>query len=250
MTDEHIQVADEGAVRRITMDRAPKKNALTGGMYRAIAAAIDEAGAEGSGIRVLVLAGSEGIFTAGNDLNDFLAADEDDFAASAPGTFLRALTSTTLPVVAAVDGAAVGVGTTLLLHCEVVYVTERARLTLPFVSLGLCPEAASSLLLPAAIGQIRAARSLLLGEPITAREAVDWGLATAMVGVDELAATATAAAERLAALDPDAVRTTKRLLRAPATDVADRMAEEGREFNRLLRGEEFRRVAGAFVKRG
>lgn len=247
MSSDEIRVDRQGAVVRITIDRPAKKNALTGAMYAAMAEAIDEAGAEGSGVGAIILTGTGGMFTAGNDLNDFLAAG-DALAEEAPvSAFLRAITTTTVPLVAAVDGVAVGVGATLLLHCDAVYVTSGAKLLFPFVKLGLVPEAASTLLLPAAVGQIRAARAMLLGEPVSGAEAVEWGLATALVVAGDLLDTATATAERFCALSPDAVRTTKRLLRSPAEPMADRMAEEGREFARLLEGDAFKQAAAAIV---
>lgn len=247
MAIDDIRVDRRGAVVHLTIARPAKKNALTGAMYGEIADTLDAAGAEGSGVGAVVIAGTDGVFTAGNDLNDFLAQDEQPFEENPATRFLRAISTTTVPVVAAVDGIAVGVGATLLLHCDVVYVTDRARLTFPFVQLGLVPEAASTLLLPAAVGQVRAARALLLGEPVSGAEAVEWGIATGLVPSDELLTTAGEAAERLSSLSTDAVRTTKRLLRSPVEPVADRMAVEGREFGRLLQGDDFKQAASAIL---
>jgi enoyl-CoA hydratase/carnithine racemase len=249
MTSEHIRVERQGSVVHVAIDRPSKKNALTGDMYLAVAEAIEGAGTDDSGVGAVVIAGGDGVFTAGNDLNDFLAHDDSSIEETPATRFLRAISTTPVPLVAAVDGIAVGVGATLLLHCDVVYVTDRTRLTFPFVQLGLIPEAASTMLLPAAVGPVRAAKALLLGDPVTGAEAVQWGLATELVEPGELAATAGRAADRLASLSHDAVRTAKRLLRSPAEPVADRMATEGRDFARLLAGDDFKQAAAAVLGR-
>lgn len=228
------------------MARPAKKNALTAGMYLALAEAIDEASAEGSGIAAVVVTGEGDVFTAGNDLADFLAPS-GEFAESPPSVFLRALREATVPLVAAVNGPAVGVGATMLLHCDAVHLSHRARLVFPFVQLGLVPEAASTMLLPARIGHLRAARALLLAEPIQPADAVALGLAT---GVAEDVVTAAGEdAARFAAMPGDAVRTTKRLLRTPPGPMADRMNAEGAEFARLLGSDAFRQAASAIIGR-
>ena len=203
-------------VTLIEIARPEKKNALTMAMYDAMAVAIAGAQAEAT-VRALLITGQPGKFTAGNDLADFMAhppSGED----SPVFRFMRALSGCEKPVVAAVTGAAVGIGTTMLLHCDLVYVAEDARLSMPFVSLGLVPEFASSLLLPRLMGRVVASEKLLLGEPFTGAEAVALGLANKALPAGDVLQHAQGIARRFTLLAPGAVRESKRLLRAPLSD--------------------------------
>jgi enoyl-CoA hydratase/carnithine racemase len=218
MTTNHIAVAREGAVQRIQLNRPEKKNAITIEMYAALADAIATAEADRS-VRLMLLHGAGDAFCAGNDLQDFLVNPPHDEAS--PGfRFLRVISHATKPLVAAVHGAAVGIGTTMLLHCDLVYAAESALFHLPFVNLGLCPASASTVLLPALAGYPRAAELLMLGEPFGAAKARDVGLVTDVVSEAELLAVATAVAEKLADKPPGALKITKQLLRR--VDAANR----------------------------
>ncbi len=214
-----IKTSMADGVTTIEIARPEKKNALTMAMYDAMAAAIAGAQADAA-VRALVITGQPGIFTAGNDLADFMAhppSGED----SPVFRFMRALSGCEKPVVAAVTGAAVGIGTTMLLHCDLVYVAEDARLSMPFVSLGLVPEFASSLLLPRLMGRVAASEKLLLGEPFTGAEAVALGLANKALPSGEVLKHALGIAQRFTLVAPGAVRESKRLLRAPLSDRID-----------------------------
>jgi enoyl-CoA hydratase/carnithine racemase len=214
-----IKTTTTDGVSLIEIARPEKKNALTLAMYEALAAALAGAQSEPA-VRALVITGQPGIFTAGNDLADFMArppSGED----SPVFRFMRALSGFEKPVVAAVTGAAVGIGTTMLLHCDLVYVAEDARLSMPFVSLGLVPEFASSLLLPRLMGRAQASEKLLLGEPCTGAEAVALGLANKALPAGEVLAYALGIARRFTQLAPGAVRESKRLLRAPLRERID-----------------------------
>ena len=239
-----ITVRDHAGVREVAIDRPAKRNALTRAMYDAMAAAL--AGAAGAGARAVWLHGSAECFTAGNDIGDFAQARPGE--RSAAMAFLGALLDCPTPIVASVNGAAVGIGTTLLLHCDLAYASAGARLQLPFVNLGLCPEAASSLLLPACAGSKLAAELLLLGQPFDAATALRAGLLNAVLP-DAAAADAMgrAQAEALAAKAPDALAASRALLRRWQKEAVVRaMREEGVEFARLLHGPEAREALAAF----
>jgi enoyl-CoA hydratase/carnithine racemase len=236
-------------VATIEIARLEKKNALTAAMYAAMAEAIVNAGQDAS-VRALLITGQPGIFTSGNDLEDFMQrppAGPD----SPVYRFMQALLGCEKPVVAAVTGAAVGIGTTMLLHCDLVYVSDEARLAMPFVGLGLVPEYASSLVVPALMGHAKAAEKLMLGEPFTGAEAVDCGIANAVLPASEVVNHARRMAERFNALPPSAVRETKRLLRGGA--VRERidavMAEEGALFTQRLRSPEAMEAFQAFFQK-
>jgi enoyl-CoA hydratase/carnithine racemase len=196
-------------------------------------------------VRVVVLSGEGAAFSAGNDLEDFLERPPHT-EGTASSRFLDSLATGTKPVVAAVHGFAVGIGTTMLLHCDLVYAAEGTRFHLPFVPLGLVPEAGSSLLLPLRIGPARAAEMLLLAEPLTADEAFKAGLVTRVFSEASLLVEARRRAERLAALPPDAVRETRALLRSGREQVRDRMRFEARVFGERLRSKEARDAIEAF----
>jgi enoyl-CoA hydratase/carnithine racemase len=221
-----ILVRPSGPTLEITLNRPEKKNALTRTMYQDIVEAFRMA-ENNPAIRVLLITGAGDSFTAGNDIGDFQAraasASEDKLHAS---PFLDALSSLTKPLVAAVNGQAIGVGTTMLAHADLVVAVHTARFVMPFTSLGLVPEAASSLLFPRLIGHQRASALLLLGEPIDAATAHEWGLVNRVTSADELMQTARGFANRLAELPATAVRQTKRLLKHGHPDVPGRIAEE------------------------
>jgi enoyl-CoA hydratase/carnithine racemase len=206
-----IKTAILNGVYTIEIARPEKKNALTGAMYTGMAEALDAARADGS-VRSVLITGQPGIFTSGNDLEDFMKRS-GSVQESPARVFMNALIGCDKPVVAAVTGAAIGIGTTMLLHCDFVYVSDEARLSMPFVSLGLVPEFASSLLVPQLMGQRKAAEKLMLGDPFTGAEAVDLGIATSVLPAAEVAPHARRVAERFNSLPPGAVRATKRLMR-------------------------------------
>ncbi len=250
MTDT-IAVTDQHGARLIRMDRPQKKNALTLAMYAAMAEAI-RSGEQDDAVLNFVIAGVPGAFCAGNDLNDFLTlgaaggSGADSLANSPILAFIDAIMRATKPVIAAVDGVAVGIGTTMLLHCDLVYATPSARFQLPFVNLGLVPEAASSILLPRLVGHQKAAEMVLLGQSFDAAAAHGFGLVNAIIGAEELLDHALAVSAALAAKPQGAIRRTKALLKADLETVAERNALEARQFNECLRSDELREAVSAF----
>ena len=249
MTD-HIGNELTGGVLTLTLNRPEKKNALTRAMYEALGEAIDGAG-HNSLVRCILIQAEGDVFTAGNDLGDFAAANRGEPGDAPRGggnPLLVALARATTPIVAAVNGRAVGVGTTMLLHCDLVFVSDDALLTTPFVNLALVPEAASSLTLPARIGHARAFSMFVLGEAVDARKAVDWGIANAVCPRAELRARAHAAADAIAARPASAVRLTKALMRDPA-GLAARMEIEGTHFAAQLKSAEAREAFAAFAEK-
>ncbi len=247
-----IKTATLNGVATVEIARPEKKNALTMAMYQAMADAIDAAKADAA-VRALLITGQPGIFTSGNDLEDFMQrppGSGSDSDGSPVFAFMRALLACDKPVVAAVTGAAIGIGTTMLLHCDLVYVSDEARLAMPFVGLGLVPEFASSLLLPQRIGQARAAEKLLLGEPFTGADAVDMGLANAVLPAGEVMHHARRVAERFNALPPGAVRDAKKLLRGPQTEaILKTIRAEGELFAARLRSPEAKEAFQAFFQK-
>jgi enoyl-CoA hydratase/carnithine racemase len=246
MTD-HVLVSDADGVRTITLNRADKRNALTAAMYATMADALQSA--PDAGLRVILFQGAGGFFTGGNDIGDFLAnppSTED-----APVfRFLFNLATMPLPLVAAVEGMAVGVGTTMLLHCDLVYAAPDARLHVPFVDLGLVPEAASSILMPRTMGHAQAARMLMLGEPLGAEEALATGILSGVVPAGELAAHALAKARALAAKPVNALRQTKALMRPAQAEVLATMKKEAGIFGACLRSPEAMAAFQAFMNKG
>ncbi len=235
-----------GAVATIGLRRPQKKNALTAAMYEALADALEAAEADRE-VRAILFHGTPEAFTAGNDLNDFLARPPSDEEAPV-FRFLRAVAGAANPLVAAVNGPAVGIGTTLLLHCDLVYAGEDARFQLPFTRLGLVPEFASTYLLPLVAGYQRAAELLLLGEPFDAARALEAGFVTRVVPAAQAFDAALEAAQKLAALPAAAVRGTKALLkRAHRAAVEAQLAAEGCEFRRLLSEPAAREAFAAFL---
>ncbi len=223
----------EGAVMTLTINRVDKKNSLTAAMYSAMADAI-EAAQQDSGIRAFVIQGHETVFSAGNDISDFL--NKPPSAADAPVfRFLRGISTFSKPVVAAVCGPAVGIGTTMLLHCVLIYAGDNAAFSLPFVNLGLCPEAASSFLVPQLMGYPRAAEALLLGEPFRVESALEMGLINRIVPPGEANALAQQQAHKLATKPLSSLIETKRLMKkGNAGVIAERIAEEAASFGRML----------------
>jgi enoyl-CoA hydratase/carnithine racemase len=244
---EDIIIAVADGVMRITMNRAAKKNALTGPMYDAMTAAMEKADASDD-IRAIMLEGSGGAFTAGNDLGDFLATatrGEENRA----GHFIRKIATLDTPVVAAVDGVAVGVGTTLLFHCDLVYATPAAKFRMPFLDLGLVPEAASSILAPMRFGMAKASEYILLAEAFGPQEARNLGLINSIVEPDTLAATAMEAARKLAGKPPAALRAARRLMRGDRKDIVAAMDREMVAFGEALRSPEAKAAFMAFLSK-
>ena len=236
------------SILRIQINRPEKKNALTVAMYAEMAAALDR-GAHDPAVRVILIHGHPQVFSSGNDLVDFMR-DPPTGEDRPVFQFLRAIASAAKPVVAAVNGPAVGIGTTMLLHCDFVYAGEGTRFQLPFVNLALVPEAASSLLFPATIGYQRAAELFLLGEPFTAGKARDYGLVTEVVADGEELNAAQATARKLAAKPPAALRLTKMLMKKSMADaVAKQMGEEGVHFGHQLRSPEAAEAFKAFFEK-
>jgi len=248
---EHVLSELSGGVLTLTINRPEKKNALTRAMYQALADGIDGAG-DDPDVRCVLIQANGDMFTAGNDLGDFAAVNAGDPTASQArqggNPLLIALGRAKTPLVAAVHGRAVGVGVTMLLHCDLVYVAEDVLLTTPFVNLALAPEAASSLLLPARIGHARAFSMFVLGEAVDGKTAAAWGIANAAVPAADLRAKAHAAAEAIAARAPASVTGTKALMRdAPA--IAAQMEKEGKIFAAQLKSPEAKEAFAAFAQK-
>lgn len=243
-----IKTATAAGVATLEIARPEKKNALTLAMYEAMTQAVNAASADPA-VRALLIVGQPGIFTSGNDLEDFMRRPpigED----SPVFRFMQTLARFDKPAVAAVTGAAVGIGTTMLLHCDLVYVSDEARLAMPFTALGLVPEFASSLLVPLLMGRAKAAEKLLLGDPFTGAEAVELGIANAVLPAAEVAPHARRMAERFNAMPAGAVRDTKRLLRAPFSEQIERaIKEEGRIFVERVRSPEAMEALQAFFQK-
>ena len=246
---DHIKLERKGAVLCLTIARPEKKNALTAAMYEAMVAAITAADAD-AGTRAIVIAGSGGVFTAGNDIADFLsAATAPGSVAQSPQAFITTIATCVTPLVAAIDGLAIGVGTTLMLHCDLVYASPGAKFRMPFVDLALVPEAASSLLLPQRIGMAKASEFLMLGEGFDAVEALRLGLVNAIVEPELLMAHACAMAEKLAAKPAAALAATRRLLRGDVQQVAARIETEMQAFRAAMQSPEARRIFSSFLNK-
>lgn len=241
----HLKIEREGAVLCVIFDRPDKKNALTGAMYKAATEALRQAQSDPS-IGAVVFSGAGGMFTAGNDIGDFLeaAGGSEEFPAF---TFIKTLAASETPLVAAIDGVAIGIGATMTLHCDLVYVAPGTLFRMPFVDLGVVPEAASSLLLPRRVGMAKAVELLALCEPYGAEDALRLGLANAIVPADELRAFAIKRAGQLAAKPRAALAATRRLLRGDLKDIEERIEEEVRLFYLAVRSEEARAAFTAFL---
>jgi len=243
-----IKTAVVNGVATIEIARPEKKNAISAAMYEALAEALRSA-QDDAAVRAVLISGQPGIFTSGNDLEDF--ASRPPRSADSPAfKFMKALIDVDKPVVAAVTGAAIGIGTTMLLHCDFVYVSDEARLAMPFVSLGLVPEFASSFVFPQLVGRVKAAEKLMLGEPFSAQDAVDMGIANAVLPAGEVLNHARSIAERFNALPPGAVRETKKLMRrADADQVLQAIAVEGQVFGARLQSPEAKEAFSAFFQK-
>ena len=245
---EHIRTENHGGILSLTMARPDKKNALTNAMYGALADAI-EAAENDPTVRVVLIRGEGDMFTAGNDVGEFAAIASGGVQGERHvSRFLRSLARSSRPLVAAVQGRAVGIGTTMLLHCDLIVLAENALLSTPFVSLALVPEAASSLLMPLRIGYARAYEMFALGEPVDASSALAWGLANRVVPLEKLDAEARAFAMRLARQPAGAVATTKRLMRNPEALMTQILAESA-QFAARLKTVEAREAFTAFAER-
>jgi len=244
-----ILVTDDGPIRTVRMNRPEKKNALTLAMYDAMAAAIEEAGTRGE-TRCLLIAGTPQAFCAGNDIGDFMQMAAQGGGLGAPILrFLHALARCEKPLVAAVAGNAVGVGATMLLHCDHVVVADNARLSTPFIALGLVPEAASSLIAPKLMGQARAFSLLVMGRALSAEAAEAAGIVNTIVPAAELDAAALAAAREIAALPAQGVLIARRLMRGAADEVVARIDEEAEAFRQRLASPEAKAAFAAFLSR-
>jgi enoyl-CoA hydratase/carnithine racemase len=246
MSVEEVQCSTQDRILTIRLNRAGKKNALTRVMYTAMADALNAA-ASNPEVRVVVLAGQLECFSAGNDLVDFMQSPPGIKGAPV-GAFMEALSNFPKPVVAAPCGIAVGIGVTLLLHCDLVYAGEQTKFNMPFVSLGLCPEFASSYLIPRMVGHVRAAEVLMLGEAFSSATALEFGLVNAVLPNDQVEAKALEKARVLAALPPNAVRTTKAMMRRWRTAQVNEVVEvEGEAFTSMLRQPEAMEAMTAFI---
>ena len=236
----------EAGVMTLTLNRLERKNSITSAMYGVLADAIAQAAADAA-VRVVVLQGHETVFSAGNDIGDFLhqppAGDN-----SPVFRFLNGIATFPKPLLAAVCGPAVGIGTTMLFHCDMVYAGDNAAFSMPFVNLGLCPEGGSSLLVPRMLGYHRAAEALLLGEPFMVEAALEVGLVNRVVPPTEANGYAASVARKLAAKPPSSLAETKRLMKAgQQQQVLQQMALEGASFGRMLREPAAKEAFGAFM---
>lgn len=237
----------------IEFNRPERKNAITSAMYQSMADALID-GEQDAAVRAVLIIGKPEIFTAGNDLEDFVKT-----ARPVPGEvfedrpvfqFMRALHALSKPVVAAVSGAAVGIGTTLLMHCDLVYAADNAKFSMPFVQLGLCPEFASSLLFTQLAGYPRAAEKLMLGEAFLAQEALQMGLVSKVLPLDELVPFAARQAAKLVALPAASIRATKQLMKSSrAAPIVSTMADENKLFGAMLQGPEAKEAFTAFFEK-
>ncbi len=238
----------DAGVMTITFNRLDKKNSITSSMYAAMADAVAQAAADPA-VRVVVFQGHESIFSAGNDIGDFL--NQPPTTQESPVfRFLRGIATFEKPLLAAVAGPAVGIGTTMLFHCDLVYAGDNAAFSMPFVNLGLCPEAASSLLAPRMFGYHRAAEALLMGEPFFAEAAQEVGLVNRVVPPTEVNGYAQAQARKLAAKPLTSLIATKRLMKGGDQQaVLQKMDEEGQDFGRMLREPAAKEAFGAFMEK-
>lgn len=245
----HISVTRDGAVQVLRFDRVEKKNAITDAMYHALADALEE-GERDAAVRAHLLLGKEGVFTAGNDVADFVRLAQSGEALNAGvGRYLAVQTRIEKPLLAAVDGLAIGIGTTLLFHCDMVFATERSQFATPFVDLGLVPENASSLLAPLLMGPQRAFEMLALGERFSAERAVECGFVNRILPVEELEPHALDIATRLAAKPPEALRLAKSLMRTNRDAIEAASKREAKIFAERLTAAETQQAFAAFLSR-
>jgi enoyl-CoA hydratase/carnithine racemase len=246
---EHVIVVDEGNIRRARMNRLDKKNAITDEMYDKLAVALEGA-AHSKAIRCVVITGGKDVFSAGSDLNDFLhAAQHMEGLRPAVGRFLRGLVHTETPVVAGVQGVAIGIGMTMLMHFDYVVAANNARFSAPFAQLGVVPEAGSSLLAPRLMGTRRAFALLVMGRPMDAQEAKSVGLVNLVVPPDKVEDEVMKAAREIAALPVEAVAASRRLIHGSPAEIMKRTIEEADIFRTRLRSPEARAAFEHFLTR-
>ena len=245
---EHVEIERHGAVQIIRMNRPDKKNAITRAMYGTMAAALT-AGEADPLVRVHLILGVPGAFSSGNDIADFMTVAMGGDGGTEVFDFLVALARSAKPMVSAADGIAVGIGTTIHLHCDLSFATSRTVFRTPFVDLGLVPEAGSSLIAPALVGRQQAFALLGLGQPFSAEKAKQAGLIYEIVGEDELEASAMAAAQEIAGKPPEALKIARDLMRGNRDELVARIEEEGRLFRERLTSDEARQAFTAFMSR-
>lgn len=245
---EHILIERTGAIQIIRLNRADKKNAITRAMYATMAKALKDGDADDA-VRVHVFLGVPGAFSSGNDMQDFMVAASGGDLGNEVLDFLNALASAKKPIVSGVDGLAIGIGTTIHLHCDLTFATPHALFRTPFVDLGLVPEAASSLLAPPLMGHQKAFALLALGHGFTAEAAQEAGIVYRVVADDALEAEVMKAAEEIAAKPPQAMQIARALIRMPAEKVSERIAREARHFAERLASDEAREAVMAFLSR-
>lgn len=248
MMSEHILIERKGAVQIIRLNRADKKNAITRAMYAEMAKALVDGDADDA-VRVHVFLGVPGAFSSGNDMQDFMAAASGGSLGNDILDFLAALSRAKKPIVSGVDGLAIGIGTTIHLHCDLTFATSHALFRTPFVDLGLVPEAASSLLAPPLMGHQKAFALLALGHGFDAQAALEAGLVYKIVESNDLETEVLKAAEEIAAKPPQAMQIARALMRMPAEPVADRIAREAQHFAERLTSNEAREAVMAFLSR-
>lgn len=245
---EHVLIERKGAVQTIRLNRADKKNAITRAMYATMAKALIDGDADDA-VRVHVFLGVPGAFSSGNDMQDFMAAASGGSMGNDILDFLGALSGAQKPIVSGVDGLAIGIGTTIHLHCDLTFATSHALFRTPFVDLGLVPEAASSLLAPPLMGHQKAFALLALGHGFDAQAALEAGIVYKVVESGELETEVLRAAEEIAAKPPQAMQIARSLMRMPAEPVADRIAREAKHFAERLTSNETREAVMAFLSR-
>lgn len=242
-----VQTEQDGGVLIVRFNRPEKKNALTADMYTVMGDAIEQAEHQ-KAIHVVLFTGADGIFTAGNDMADFLSNQTND-PDRPVNRFIHKMSTTDVPLLAAVDGLAVGIGTTMLLHFDQVFATERARFSLPFVNIGVVPEAGSSMSLVEVCGYQKAAELLMLGEPFSADTALECGIISHICPEEELMQQTLVFAHKLAAKPRQALRATKQLMRRPKEPLLERVEAEGELFFENLRSPAAREIISAFMEK-
>lgn len=246
-TSPHIEYSLNAGVFTLKINRPEKKNALLPAMYAALAQGLKWADEDAS-VRAILIRGTEDCFTSGNDVNGFVSQENDTGGGRPSQDLMHALNDSQKPLVAAISGLAIGIGTTLLFHCDLVYASRDCFLQMPFTRLGLCPEAGSSYLLPRQIGHQRASEMLLLGDRMSAEQACDYGVVNAVLDQTDYLAHANAKAEQLASLPADSVQTSKRLIKKGSPEAARSViTDELVEFQRLLESPEAQAIVQAFL---
>jgi len=241
-----VEVTRDGAILEIRWNRAAKRNAVTNEMYKAVIEGLQTLEGEEE-LRVAVLTGEGAHFCAGNDIADFVAPRDGPMAAT---ELIELLPTLTKPLVAGAQGMAIGIGATILLHCDLVYVGRDLDMRFVFVDIGVVPEAGSTLLLPRLVGRARAAEAMLLARPLNAARALEWGIANEVVDPAQVRTSALEAAQVLAAKPPNALRSTKALLRGDTDELTERIRSELNVFTEMLAGPEFAEAAQRFLHRG